>query len=287
MPFIWSKLKLFSSFLQIFISFLEFVLRSIEKSLVFVIRMSSQPLREVQKLTEPKRKASARIQEQKNAVDLPEDYSFLVFFPCDRKFDMILASNNRWPGYLTNTDKLNFADKRPYPRVDFKSEKKNVTVTGVLLSQGAMLLMERLARKMDSLVDKGKEHIDDMDITINFQTACKELERDGFFEELENMPPSKRLRLEKFKMPLNVEVPEAVEVDNAADVNDDNNADLPELEGEEVNRLMEAINGVKTADEASGVDKEVNSFKIMFYEQTDSSLFSKIMHVFFSLGGRS
>ena len=101
------------------------------------------------------------------------------------------------------------------------------------------------------------------------------------------MPPSKRLRLEKFKMPLNVEVPEAVEVDNAADVNDDNNADLPELEGEEVNRLMEAINEVKTAEEASGVDKEVNSFKIMFYEQTDSSLFSKIMHVIFSLGGRS
>ena len=147
--------------------------------------------------------------------------------------------------------------------------------------------MERLARKMDSLVDKGKEHIDDMDITINFQTACKELERDVFFEELENMPPSKRLRLEKFKMPLNVEVPEAVEVDNAADVNDDNNADLPELEGEEVNRLMEAINEIKTAEEASGVDKEVNSFKIMFYEQTDSNLFSKIMHVFFSLGGRS
>ena len=156
---------------------------------------------------------------------------------------------------------LEFAVKRPYYKEDFNCNCDWRSLKSDSRTK-RKLLVERLARLRHSLVSKGKEHIDVMDITIRLKTAYRQFENSGFLEDLENKPPSKGLKFENFKMPINVELAETVE-DDAVEVNDHDNNDLLELQSEEVNRLMEALNEVKMAEEvsASGFDRAVNSLE--------------------------
>ena len=114
--------------------------------------------------TDVQRRLSRRQEELRFAIEIPEDHVFLVHFD-DGKFDLVAATNNRWPSYLGNNQKM--ALKRGQT-VKFKDRKSpRHTVLGTVITHGPIKIIEKVAEYFDKEKSMGKE-VDEMDITMEF-----------------------------------------------------------------------------------------------------------------------
>ena len=165
-------------------------------------RLNSQPK---YKLVEPlganddnssqaTRRVSSRQQGKQHAIMLPDDHVFLVFFDIDQKYDLICASNNRWPAYLSNVDNLGLQHG---DKIEYKTGRPSVTHSGETITQGPVNVVSKVASWMnDRLLDGLK--VNELDITVQYEYWRQKLEGDDVLEvQHEVEPPLKSRKYEE------------------------------------------------------------------------------------------
>ena len=111
-----------------------------------------------------------------------------------RQYDLIYASNNRWPAYLSNADKLGLQHG---DKIEYKTGRPSVTHSGEIITQGPVNVVSKVASWMnDRLLDGLK--VNKLDITVQYEYWRQKLEGDDVLEvQHEVEPPLKSRKSEE------------------------------------------------------------------------------------------
>ena len=121
---------------------------------------------------------------------LPDDHVFLVFFDIDQKYDLVCASNNHWPAYPSNSDKLGLQHG---DKIEYKTGRPSVTHSGEIITQGSVNVISKVASWMnDRLLDGLK--VNELDITVQYEYWRQKLEGDDVLEAQHEVEPPLKSR---------------------------------------------------------------------------------------------